>query len=106
MVVGYMTAYSISAYHQSPCEFEFHSGDVCSIQQYVINFASDLHLVGAFLIKIASDLRQVGGFLIKIASDLCQVGAFLIKIASDLCQVGGFLRVLWYSPPIKLTDII
>ena len=58
------------------------------------------------MINFASDLHQVGAFLIKIASDLRQVGAFLIKIASDLCQVGAFLRVLWYSPPIKLTDII
>ena len=27
------------------------------------------------------------------------------KFVSDLRQVDGFLRVLWFSPPIKLTAI-
>ena len=29
-----------------------------------------------------------------------------IKFFSDLRQVGGFLRVLWFSPPIKLTAMV
>ena len=29
---------------------------------------------------------------------------FAMKFASDLRQVGGFLRVLWFSPSIKLSD--
>ena len=31
---------------------------------------------------------------------------YLIKFVSDLRQVGGFLRVLQFSPPIKLTATI
>jgi hypothetical protein len=38
MVVGFTTTYVISAYHHLHCEFEFHSGDVYSIQNYVIKF--------------------------------------------------------------------
>jgi hypothetical protein len=30
---------------------------------------------------------------------------YVIKFVSDLRQVCGFLRVLWFSPPIKLTEI-
>ena len=29
-----------------------------------------------------------------------------IKVVSDLRQVGNFLRILWFPPPIKLTDTI
>jgi hypothetical protein len=31
---------------------------------------------------------------------------YVIKFVSDLRQVNGFLRVLQFSPPIKLTDIL
>jgi hypothetical protein len=31
---------------------------------------------------------------------------YVIKFVSDLRQVSGFLRVLQFSPPIKLTSII
>ena len=31
---------------------------------------------------------------------------YVIKFISDLRQVGGFLRVLLFSPPIKLTSTI
>ena len=31
---------------------------------------------------------------------------YVIKFVSDLRQVGGFLRVLRFSPPIKLTATI
>ncbi len=30
---------------------------------------------------------------------------YVMKFVSDLRQVGGFLRVLWFPPPIKLTDM-
>jgi hypothetical protein len=49
MVVGFTTTYVISAYHHLYCEFEFHSGDVYSIQHYVIKFVRDLRQVGGFL---------------------------------------------------------
>ena len=34
----------------------------------------------------------------NVYSKLCN------KFVSDLRQVGGFFRVLWFPPPIKLTD--
>jgi hypothetical protein len=43
MVVGFITTYAIS------CEFESRSGEVYSIQHYVIKFASDSRQVGGFL---------------------------------------------------------
>jgi hypothetical protein len=49
MVVEFTTTYAIRTYHHYRCEFESRSGEVYSIQQYVI--------------KLVSDLRQVGGFL-------------------------------------------
>ena len=30
----------------------------------------------------------------------------MIKFVSDMREVSGFLRVLWFSPPIKLTTMI
>ena len=42
MVVGFTTTYVISAYNHKHCEFEPHSGEVYSIQHYVIKFVSDL----------------------------------------------------------------
>jgi len=49
MVVVFTTTYAISAYDHYRCEFKFRSGEVYSIQHYVI--------------KIVSNLRQIGGFL-------------------------------------------
>jgi len=59
-VVGFPTTSAISVCHHQCCEFEPRSGEVYSIQHYVIKFVSDLR------------------------------------------QVGGFLRVLLFSPPIKV----
>jgi len=41
MVVGFTTTYTIGAYHHLSCEFESRSGEVYSIQHYVIKFVSD-----------------------------------------------------------------
>jgi hypothetical protein len=49
MVVGFTTTYAISACHHIRCEFEPSSGEVYSIQHYVIKFVSDLLQVGGFL---------------------------------------------------------
>jgi hypothetical protein len=49
MVVGFITTYAISAYHNYRCEFESRSGEVYSIQHYGIKFASDLRQIGGFL---------------------------------------------------------
>ena len=47
MVVGFITTHETSAYHHYRFEFEPRSGEVYSIQHYVI--------------KLVSDLRQVDG---------------------------------------------
>jgi hypothetical protein len=52
MVVGYATAYAISAYHHWSCDFESRSGDVYSIQHYVIKLVNELRLLGGFLLAL------------------------------------------------------
>ena len=49
MVVGFSTTSAISTYHHWSCEFESRSGEVYSIQHYVIKFVSDLRQVNHFL---------------------------------------------------------
>jgi hypothetical protein len=49
MVVEFITTYAMSAYHHLCCEFESRSGEVYSIQHYVIKFVSDLRQVGGLL---------------------------------------------------------
>ena len=49
MAVGFTTSFAISVYHHWSCEFKSHSGEVYSIQHYVIKFVSDLRQVGGFL---------------------------------------------------------
>ena len=44
-----LTTYAISAYHHLSCEFESCSGEVFSIQHYVIKFVSDLWRDSGFL---------------------------------------------------------
>ena len=48
MVVGITTTCVISAYHHLSCEFESCSGEVYSIQHYVIKFVSDVRQVSVF----------------------------------------------------------
>jgi hypothetical protein len=47
MVVGFITAYAISAYQQRCYKFESLSGRV--VQHYAIMFVSDMRQVGGFL---------------------------------------------------------
>jgi hypothetical protein len=51
MVVGFTTTYTIpvSTYHHCSWEFEPRSGEVYSIQHYVIKFVSYLRQVGSFI---------------------------------------------------------
>ena len=49
MIVGFIANYAISAYRYECCEFESRSGEVYSIQHYVIKFVSDLRQVCGFL---------------------------------------------------------
>ena len=48
MVDGFTTTHAISAYHHSSCGFESRSGEVYSIQHYVIKFVNNLGHVGGF----------------------------------------------------------
>ena len=48
--------YAISAYHHYHCEFEPRSGEVYSIQHYVIKFVSDLRQVGGFLLHDITEI--------------------------------------------------
>jgi len=58
MIVGFTTTYAISAYHHKRCEFESHSGEVCSIQHYVIKSVSDFRQVGDLVFSWYSDFLQ------------------------------------------------
>jgi hypothetical protein len=49
MVVGFIITYAINAYYHYSCEFKPRSGEVYSIQHYVITFVIDLRQVGGFL---------------------------------------------------------
>jgi len=49
IVVGFTTTYVINVYRHYSCEFKPQSGEVYSIQHYVIKFVVDLRLVGGFL---------------------------------------------------------
>ena len=46
MVIGFTTIYAISPYHYWSCELEPRSGEVYSIQHYVIMFVSDFRQIG------------------------------------------------------------
>ena len=62
MVAGFITTHAISVYHHKRCEFEPCSGEVYSIQHYVIKFVSDLRQVGLhYNITISShmDVREI-----------------------------------------------
>jgi len=73
MVVGFTTTCAISAYHHLSCEFEPCSGEVYSIQHYVIKFVSYLRQVGGFLrairfpSPIKTDRHNIAEILLKVA---------------------------------------
>jgi hypothetical protein len=71
MVVGFTTTYAISAYHHQRCEFKNRSGEVYSIQYYVIKFVSDLLQVGGLLSTPISsnnktDRHYIAEILLKV----------------------------------------
>ena len=73
MVVGFTTTCTISACHHFSCEFESRSGEVYSIQHYVIKFVSDLCQVGGFFpgtpVSFANktDCHEITEILLKVA---------------------------------------
>ena len=50
IVVGFRTTYAINFYQHYRCEFESRSGEVYSIQHYVIKFVSDVRQIIGFLL--------------------------------------------------------
>jgi hypothetical protein len=48
--------------------------------------------------------RLISEYRIKVEHAICEVKCY--KVVSDLRQVNGFLRVLQFSPRIKLIDIL
>jgi hypothetical protein len=73
IAVGFLTTCAISAYHHWSCAFESRSGEVYSIQHYMIKFASDLRQVGGFLRvlrfppPIKTDCHDITEMLLKVA---------------------------------------
>jgi len=73
MVVGVITTYAISVIHHKHCQFEPRSGEVYSIQHYVIKFVSDLRQVGWFshgtpvTSTNKTDLHDITEILLKVA---------------------------------------
>jgi hypothetical protein len=39
----------------------------------------------------------------SLSGEVYLIQHYVIEFVNDLRQVGDFLRVLWFSPPIKLT---
>jgi len=66
MVVGYVTTYAISAYHHRCCEFEPRSGEVYSIQHYVIKFVSHLRQVCGFFPGTPPPIKLTATILLKL----------------------------------------
>ena len=79
MVVWFTTAFAISAYHHWSCEFESRSGEVYSIQHYVIKFVSDLRQVGFFSPSAPvsstnkTDRRDIAEILLKVALNIITI---------------------------------
>ena len=73
-VVGFTTPYPISTIHHYRCEFESCSGEVSSIQYYVIKFVSDFRRVCGFLLvfqfpppmKLTTMIYLVTEILLKV----------------------------------------
>ena len=71
MVVEFTTTYAISAYRHERCELESHSGEVYSIQHYVIKFFTNLRQVGFSLGTMVSftnktDFNDITEILLKV----------------------------------------
>ena len=84
MVVGIPTTCAISAYYHYCCEFESRSGEVYSIQQYVIKFVSDLRQVDGF--------RRVPPVSSTNKTDRHDIGEILFKVALNTINQTTFKR--------------
>jgi hypothetical protein len=86
MVVGFMTSYAIHDYHHWCREFTSCSGEVYSIQHYVIKFVIDLRQVGSFLwfppaIKLtAMIIDNITEIMLKVSLNTIKPTKQLLKI--------------------------
>ena len=92
--------------------FSINTGQKCQKFTQLLNFICIvrekrflyLHLTLEYIF-----IQCIWKFTISGRSSLYEVYLiqhYVIKFVSDLRQVGGFLRVLWFPPPIKLTNNI
>ena len=80
MVVGFAITCAIGAYHHQSCEFEPSSGEVYSIQHYVIQFVSDLRQFGALVSPTnKTDRHDIAEILLKVALSAINQTSFAIK---------------------------
>ena len=66
------------AYHHYRCEFESRSGEVYSIQHYVIKFFSDLWKVGSFrrVLRFPTQRKEDRHDIAEITSNIYHTHAF------------------------------
>ena len=88
MVVGFTTTDKISAYHHWSSEFEPGSGEVYSIQHYVIKFVSDLKQVGVFL--------GVLPFPPSIKPDCHNIAEILLKVTLNTISLAWKILHFWF----------
>jgi hypothetical protein len=103
MVAGFINTHAISVYHHKRCEFEPCSGEVYSIQHYVIKFVSDLRQVGLHY-NITSRTCRSGHLLITVTFvlSLCILLYILIRYSGHLFNVvsGHHLSVISSVKPL------
>jgi hypothetical protein len=51
---------------------------------------------------LKEEFEDIKGEFEPHSIEVYSIQHYVIKFVNDLRQVGGFLRVLWFSPPIKL----
>ena len=77
------TTYAIGAYQHQHCEFESRSGEMYSIQHYVINFVSDLRQVSGILrysgLLNKTDHHDITELLLKVPL-IINVSFLVLKI--------------------------
>ena len=110
MVVGFTTTYAISAYHHYRCELEPRSGEVFSIQHYVIKYVSDLWHVGGFhrvlRFPIPIKCHDITEILLKVALNTITLTLILMVIGTGCtgnCK-SNYHTITTTTTPIHFTD--
>ena len=92
MVVGFITAYAICAYHHYRRVFELRSDEVYSIQHYVMKFVRDLRQVDGFLrvLRFPSPIKLTA--TIPITEILLKVALNTINLHQIYCPLELFIN--------------